>query len=70
MRSSARIDLMSDCGMSIPQPFFSTLLELISRLKGARSVLIAGAGGGFDVFSGLPLYFLLRELGKTSIWRT
>jgi hypothetical protein len=28
-------------------------------------VLIAGAGGGFDVFSGLPLYFALRAQGKT-----
>jgi len=28
-------------------------------------VLIAGAGGGFDVFSGLPLYFALAEAGKT-----
>lgn len=27
-------------------------------------MLIAGAGGGFDVFSGLPLYFALRSMGK------
>jgi hypothetical protein len=26
--------------------------------------LIAGAGGGFDIFSGLPLYFGLRAAGK------
>ncbi|QSQ21527.1 DUF1152 domain-containing protein [Pyxidicoccus parkwayensis] len=38
---------------------------LFERLEDARHVLIAGAGGGFDVFSGLPLYFRLRELGKT-----
>ncbi|MFP2959618.1 DUF1152 domain-containing protein [Myxococcus sp. 1LA] len=37
---------------------------LFERLAGARHVLIAGAGGGFDVFSGLPLFFRLRELGK------
>jgi len=37
-------------------PFFD-------RLAGARRVLIAGAGGGFDVFSGLPVYFRLKELG-------
>jgi hypothetical protein len=37
---------------------------LFERLMGAEHVLIAGAGGGFDVFSGLPLFFRLRELGK------
>lgn len=42
--------------------FTSPLLE---RLASARHILIAGGGGGFDVFSGLPLYFRLRELGKT-----
>src|SRR5215467_11959516 len=38
-------------------PFFAELDE-------DRTVLIAGAGGGFDVFSGLPLYFGLRAAGK------
>ena len=38
-------------------PFFQ-------ELEPARNVLIAGIGGGFDVFSGLPLYFGLREAGK------
>jgi len=38
--------------------------ELVARLKASRSVLIAGAGGGFDLYAGLPLYFLLRGLGK------
>ncbi|MCL2726683.1 MAG: DUF1152 domain-containing protein [Polyangiaceae bacterium] len=38
-------------------PFFE-------RLDGAKSVLIAGAGGGFDVFAGLPVYFHLERLGK------
>lgn len=41
------------------------LLELpfFSHLDGAESILIAGAGGGFDVFPGLPLYFALRGSG-------
>ncbi|HEX7897643.1 MAG TPA: DUF1152 domain-containing protein [Planctomycetota bacterium] len=30
----------------------------------ARNVLVAGAGGGFDVFSGLPLYLALRAEGR------
>ncbi len=37
---------------------------LFSRLESARSVLIAGAGGGFDVFAGLPLALSLLSEGK------
>jgi hypothetical protein len=40
-------------------------LPILDLLENSESILIAGAGGGFDVFSGLPLYFTLRELGKT-----
>lgn len=40
-------------------------IPLFERLAPAQTVLIAGAGGGFDVFSGLPLYFALRKMGKT-----
>lgn len=36
---------------------------LLARLEGRRGVLVAGAGGGFDVFSGLPLYLHLRSRG-------
>ena len=39
-------------------------LPFFAELEPARRVLIAGAGGGFDVFSGLPLYFALRAAGK------
>jgi hypothetical protein len=38
-------------------PFFT-------RLKPARRVLIAGAGGGFDVYAGLPLAVALSAQGK------
>lgn len=38
--------------------------ELFARLDGAQRVLIAGAGGGFDVFAGLPLALALRDQGK------
>jgi len=37
---------------------------LFTRLSSASSVLIAGAGGGFDVYAGLPLAFALRGQGK------
>ena len=39
-------------------------LPFFAELEDARTILIAGAGGGFDVFSGLPLYFGLRAAGK------
>ena len=43
-----------------------SLLEvpLFRRLASAERVLIAGAGGGFDVFAGLPLKFALDAAGK------
>ncbi|MBX9948388.1 MAG: DUF1152 domain-containing protein [Candidatus Obscuribacterales bacterium] len=37
--------------------------SFISRILKSKNVLIAGAGGGFDVFCGLPLYFALKNLG-------
>lgn len=38
-------------------PFFHELTE-------AKTILIAGAGGGFDLVSGIPLYLHLRRMGK------
>lgn len=40
-------------------------IPLIEKLDKAQNILIAGAGGGFDVFCGLPLYFWLKRAGKT-----
>lgn len=40
-------------------------LPILDHLANSQNILIAGAGGGFDIFSGLPLYFTLREMGKT-----
>lgn len=40
-------------------------LPIFDQLAHSQNILIAGAGGGFDVFAGLPLYFALREKGKT-----
>lgn len=34
----------------------------IKRLRNFKNILIVGAGGGFDVFCGLPLFFALREV--------
>ncbi|KAL6053874.1 hypothetical protein QOT17_017734 [Balamuthia mandrillaris] len=39
-------------------------LPIFETLKDCESVLLAGCGGGYDVFSGLPLYFALQKMGK------
>jgi hypothetical protein len=41
-----------------------TIVPFFERLAGAEHVLLAGAGGGFDVFAGLPIYVALRTAGK------
>ncbi|GAA1182067.1 hypothetical protein F4556_005382 [Kitasatospora gansuensis] len=38
--------------------------QLLTRLGQARKILIAGAGGGFDVYAGLPLALALRADGR------
>lgn len=40
-------------------------LPLFDELRGAQTVLLAGAGGGYDIFCGLPLFHALRAQGKT-----
>ena len=39
-------------------------LLLPSAVENSECVLVAGAGGGFDVYAGLPIYEHLRSLGK------
>jgi hypothetical protein len=39
-------------------------LRLPYALEQSRRILVAGAGGGFDVYAGLPVYARLRALGK------
>jgi hypothetical protein len=39
-------------------------LPILDQLADSQHILIAGAGGGFDIFCGLPLYFTLKALGK------
>ena len=45
-------------GWSITRP------RMFDLLDSADTVLLAGCGGGYDVTSGLPLYFALRKQGK------
>lgn len=40
-------------------------IAFLKELEKSETVLLAGTGGGFDVFCGLPLYFHLRKAGKT-----
>ncbi|MEV0392265.1 DUF1152 domain-containing protein [Polymorphospora rubra] len=51
--------------MESPRPISSlTVPPLFGALAGSSGVLIAGAGGGFDVYAGLPLAIALRDAGK------
>lgn len=40
-------------------------LPILNHLGASETILIAGAGGGQDVLAGLPIYFTLRDLGRT-----
>jgi len=40
-------------------------IAFFDELEKGQNILIAGAGGGFDVFCGLPLFFWLKKAGKT-----
>ncbi len=40
-------------------------LPIFHLLQDKDNILISGAGGGFDIFAGLPLYFTLKDMGKT-----
>jgi hypothetical protein len=42
-------------------------IPFLAELENAERILIAGAGGGYDVFSGLPLFFQLKNAGK-AVW--
>jgi len=37
---------------------------LFEKLKNVNNVLISGSGGGFDVFSGIPYFLALKNMGK------
>lgn len=39
-------------------------LPIFPLLEQAKRILIAGIGGGYDLFCGLPLYYELRQQGK------
>jgi hypothetical protein len=40
-------------------------LPILEQLESCKNVLIAGMGGGFDLFCGLPIYFELLNRGQS-----
>lgn len=38
-------------------------LPILDQLADCKNILIAGMGGGFDVYCGLPIFLTLREMG-------
>lgn len=42
-------------------------IPFFEELKESKTILLAGAGGGFDIFSGIPLYFNLKKQGKNVV---
>ncbi len=41
---------------------------LLDKIRNKNNILIAGIGGGFDVYGGLPLYYTLNKLGKNIVF--
>ena len=39
-------------------------IPFFQELKDSETILLAGAGGGFDIYTGIPLYFSLKKQGK------
>ncbi len=39
-------------------------LPMLDQVSSCRNLLIAGMGGGFDLFCGLPIYFELQRRGQ------
>ena len=39
-------------------------LPILDQLDRCQNILIAGMGGGFDVFCGLPIFFALQKRGQ------
>ena len=42
-------------------------IPLFEEIKNSESILLSGAGGGFDIYSAIPLYFNLIKQGKKVI---
>lgn len=36
-------------------------IPIFDKIKKSKNILISGCGGGFDIFTGIPLYFALKD---------
>ena len=50
---------------SVEDEWSITSPRIFDILSPVNNILIAGCGGGYDILSGLPLYFALSSQGKT-----
>lgn len=41
-----------------------TQIPFLQELEPSQNILLAGAGGGFDLYAGIPLFLALRKMGK------
>ena len=57
MRDTSKISLAKD------ENNMDLNLPLLNQLSNCKNLLIAGMGGGFDVFCGLPIFFELKKHG-------
>jgi hypothetical protein len=44
------------------------MIPFLDRLENSKSVLVAGCGGGFDVFAGVPLAQHLLATGESVVF--
>lgn len=42
-------------------------IPLFESIKESKKILISGAGGGYDIFCGIPIYIFLKKQGKDVI---
>lgn len=42
-------------------------IPFFQEIEQSENILLAGAGGGFDIYAGLPIYFNLKKQGKNVI---
>lgn len=42
-------------------------IPLFQALEKSNNIFLAGMGGGFDIYAGIPLYFALKGMGKNVI---
>jgi hypothetical protein len=49
---------------NLPMTYSLDQIPFFAQLKDSQNILLAGAGGGFDIYCGIPLYFPLQAMGK------